>query len=194
MSLLLGSIGSLNQNCLKKLLAWGSVYNIGFIFLSVYFKESINNSFLLYILFYFTCFTMLILLVKKKQQYVIVDLSNKINSNKIDSIILTVVIMSFLGLPPLGGFLAKSVVVFNAISQARLLTLATLIFSVVISSIVYLRVLSMSFSNGKRSLKFLSGIYGDSLSKFVVAYLAVAISVVFLNVGSLVPTLENLLK
>ena len=193
MSILLGSMGSLNQSCLKKLLAWGSIYNMGFIFLSLYYKECINYSFLLYVIFYFTGFTVLILLVKKKQQNSIIDLSNKINSNKIESIILMIVIMSFLGLPPLGGFLAKSVVIFNALSQARLIVLVALIFSVIMSSVVYLRVLSMSFSNGKRSFKFFSGVYGVSVSKFIVVYITVTISVVFLNIGSLAPILEILI-
>nr|AER54491.1 NADH dehydrogenase subunit 2 [Cyanea capillata] len=154
LSLLVGSIGALNQTKIKKLLAYSGIINMGFIFLGL-----VTNSYsgleasLLYLIIYsisFLLFLLLIDIVDSKQNNII-GLSNIGNINLVILITLVLLILSIAGIPPFAGFFVKWVILEAAISHNFLLTSIISILCAVVAGVYYLRLVKISYFQEDKS-------------------------------------------
>jgi NADH-quinone oxidoreductase subunit N len=143
LSMLVGAFGGLYQTSLKKILAFSTILNIGYILMgiSIHTNAAINAS-LNYAIIYsisLVAFIICLILLKLPQNFDDLKSISKI------SICLTLIIFSIIGLPPFLGFFVKYNLFYQVINEREFLLITVSIISTIISSIYYLRIISNLF-------------------------------------------------
>ena len=150
-SMIIGSLATLQQKKIKRLLAYSSISHIGFIFIG--FNSNLLNSIpyiLLYIIIYIimniNLWTLYVNLdINNKPIKYLTDLSNIFSFNKLIAIIFTLNIFSLAGIPPLAGFFSKLFIFFSAIKTNNFHLIFIAIIISIISSFYYLKVIKIIF-------------------------------------------------
>jgi NADH-ubiquinone oxidoreductase chain 2 len=162
LSLFTGSIYGLIQNRLKRLIAYSSISNLGFLLLSVTIENLLGlESFYFYLIQYlFTSINFFLILLSIGYL-----LFNSLNINKCDlsspiqileqikglgqrrefiylSLSLTICLLSFGGIPPFVGFFAKLYVLIASLDYGLLTLTFVAIITSIISMSYYLRIIS----------------------------------------------------
>ena len=151
LSMFIGSLASLQQKKIKRLLAYSSISHVGFILIG--FTANLLESIpyiLLYIFIYIIMSinlwtSYLSLNINNKPIKYLTDLANLFNLNKILSFIIILNIFSMSGIPPLAGFFSK---LFLFISAIKAKYFGLIFFSILISilsSFYYLRMIKIIF-------------------------------------------------
>nr|QZR91902.1 NADH dehydrogenase subunit 2 [Mileewa rufivena] len=157
LSLIIGSCFSLNQNSIRKLLAYSSIYNMAYM-LSVI---NMNYIWTMYLLTYSTILCMLIYMINKLKinyinQFSINEFSILIKSN------LWMTMLSLGGMPPLMGFFPKLMIFQILIMKKMFILLTMMILTSLMVMFFYMRMVFMSFINYsmlmKQNLKYLSNL------------------------------------
>lgn len=151
-SILIGSLNIVNQNSIKKIIAWSSVSNLGLIILC--FSENpvkTNFSFFIFSSIYFFTLLILVIFLIIKNKNLIVEFINIFVKKSFISIIILIVFLSFLGLPPLAGFFSKILVFLSLLSSSSLYLSVVLISITLISAFAYLRIINLSINNTKKN-------------------------------------------
>ena len=151
LSMLIGSLGALQQKKIKRLLAYSSISHVGFILIG-FTSNLMNNipNILLYIIIYIIMninlwISYLSLKINHKPVKYLTDLSNLFLNNKLLSIIMILNVFSLAGIPPLAGFFSKLFIFFTAIKASYFsLVFFALIISI-ISSFYYLKLIKIIF-------------------------------------------------
>ena len=150
-SMLLGAFSAIGQSNLKRLLAYSSISHMGFALMGV-----INGSFdgirslSLYLLIYLVMSLALfisIIALKTNDEHIenIDDISGLSKVNPIMALVISILLFSLAGIPPLAGFFAKFYVLYAAI-DTRLYYLAIFgVLSSVISAFYYLRIIKVMY-------------------------------------------------
>lgn len=146
LSMFIGSLASLQQRKIKRLLAYSSISHVGFILIG--FTSNLYNNIsyiLLYIIIYvimsINLWTSYISLnINKKPTKYLTDLAGIYKVNKLLSIIFILNIFSLAGIPPLGGFFSKLFIFFSAIKANYLSIVFFAIVISIISSFYYLKI------------------------------------------------------
>lgn len=170
-SIILGSIGGLFQKKDNLLLAYSSILNLGFIFLSlslIFYNYRFNNNldnlwiniqyFFIYFINLLGLFSALFLF--NRSSYVF-KFRNFLKY-PFFFLSLLILIFSFIGLPPFSGFFAKFFLFFTFFTNSNLLTIISISFLIVftlISSFIYFKFLFSSTTYSDTSIV-------DSNSKF----------------------------
>ena len=169
LSLIIGTVLGLNQSRIKRLLAYSTVSHIGFILLALAINsiESIQG-FIFYIMQYSISnvnifmilisigYTLYIYVNNNKEYKSLLDKNNSpiqlINQikgyffiNPILAISLTIVIYSFVGIPPLTGFFGKQMVLSSALDKGYIFLALVAILTSVISAVYYLNIIKELF-------------------------------------------------
>lgn len=183
-SMVLGAFAAIGQTNIKRLMAYSSIGHMGYALVGVAAgnQEGISGV-LLYLLIYsvmslgaFAC----ILAMRVKDGGAVEgidDLAGLSRTNPVMALVLTLLMFSLAGIPPLAGFFAKYFV-FMAAIKANLLTLAILgVLASVVGAYYYLRIVKvMWFDDVKREFTRPAGelklIYGLS-GLFVIGYLLI---------------------
>ena len=168
LSLIIGTVLGLSQNRIKRLFAYSTISQIGFILLalSIDSVESIQ-AFLFYLMQYslsnLNAFIILIsigycyyLKINENKQYELLDQNNSpiqltkqikglFYLNPVLALSLTITIFSFLGIPPLIGFFAKQMVLSAALDSGYFFLTIIAILTSVISAVYYLNIIREIF-------------------------------------------------
>nr|WOE91053.1 NADH dehydrogenase subunit 2 [Acromitus sp. 2 MKL-2023] len=154
LSLVVGCIGAINQSHLKRLLGYSSILGIGFVLLGF----SLNTfkgyeSGLIYLVLYLTTFCAIILMFWSfnKQNVLIIELCNILINNKTIGLIFVLCILSMAGIPPLGGFFAKWLVLSASINEDLILICVLSILCAMIAGVYYLRLVKTIYFEQSRS-------------------------------------------
>lgn len=149
LSLIIGAIGALKQENLKRLLAYSSIGHVGFMMLAIStFK--LDSSVISYLIIY-TSMTLpvfaIIMGIKNNGESIqnIKDLSGLSRSNPILAFMLAVFIFSLAGIPPFAGFFAKFYVFQSAIRDGLYITVTLAIVATVISAYYYLKIIKIMY-------------------------------------------------
>nr|ACJ67980.1 NADH dehydrogenase subunit 2 [Fundulus heteroclitus] len=136
-STLVGGWGGLNQNQLRKILAYSSIAHLGWMILVLQFFPSLT---LLTLLMYFVMTFSLFISFKVNNSTTINSLSMSWSKTPIISSMVPFILLSLGGLPPLSGFMPKWLILQELTKQslAPLATLAAL--SALLSLYFYLRI------------------------------------------------------
>jgi NADH-quinone oxidoreductase subunit N len=156
-SILIGTFGAIMQNNIKKLLAFSSIVNLGYIILIL---TTITNYSIIYALTYciiyfinLFSFFFIILITKKILGFqelnliYISQLSNIFKINPLFAFIISIIIFSIAGLPPFGGFYTKYFILLDLINTKSYLIVLFILLLSVISTFYYIRIIKIIFFN-----------------------------------------------
>lgn len=148
-SMLIGSLGTLQQKKIKRLLAYSSITHVGFILIGFVSNELFNISFIIfYILIYILTsinlwVSYISLNINTKPVKYLTDLSNLYQNNKLLSIIIIINIFSLAGIPPLAGFFSKFFIFLSAIKHNFFNLVFFSIIISILSSFYYLKIVKI---------------------------------------------------
>ncbi len=151
-SMFLGAVGAIGQTNIKRLLAYSSINNIGFVLIGLAAASAAGASaVLLYLSIYlvmtlgaFLC-ALALTDVDGRPVEQLADLGGLAGSRPWLSVALSIFMLSLAGLPPLFGFMAK-LAVFNAAVDSGLWLLAVLgVIASVVAAYYYLRIVKILF-------------------------------------------------
>ncbi len=154
-SIIIGTLGALNQTKLKRFLAYSSISHLGFIILGFGFlSKSGYESSLIYLYIYLIGSLIIFLLVYltnfSKSSYLI-ELSNNNINNKIYSLTWIIILLSIGAIPPLSGFISKWFIFNVALNESYILILIISILFSIISVGYYLRIVKILYFQKKSS-------------------------------------------
>ena len=109
-SMVFGTLGALNQNKIKRLIAYSGISHMGFILLgialfNIYGQEASFVYLLIYLFMIIATFS--IILISPMKNYLIIELSGVIKNNKTVGLTWAILLLSIGGIPPLAGFISK---------------------------------------------------------------------------------------
>ena len=150
-SMAIGSISALKQDNLKRLFAFSTIANIGYVMIGLASvnDEAVKASFLymfIYTLATLGIFSFIMILRREDRQLVTVsDISGISTSKPLLALSVAILLLSLAGIPPFGGFFAKLFIFTAAIEAGKLyLAIAGVIFSV-ISAYYYLKIIKTMY-------------------------------------------------
>tara|TARA_Y100000748_G_scaffold285291_1_gene267720 strand:+ start:363 stop:1565 length:1203 start_codon:yes stop_codon:yes gene_type:complete len=178
LSIIIGNVTAISQTNIKRMLAYSTIANIGFILLALstgYTTSLIAAMFytLTYVITTILAFGLLSqLLSNGKGIEEIADLSGLAKYNPLTAFLLLVIMLSYIGIPPFLGFHAKLLVI-QSLVQSDLIAMS--IFAVVmtvIGSYYYLRVIKVIyFDDYSGSISFSSNHMFSVALVFILIYL-----------------------
>ncbi len=185
-SMVLASFAAIGQNNLKRMIAYSAIGNVGFalVGLSAGTENGVEGV-IIYIAIYmvmtlgfFAC--LLALRTENGPVENISDLAGLAQTRPFVAAIMAVMMFSYIGLPPLGGFFAKWQVFLAAI-DAHLFVLAVIgVLASAVSAFYYLRIVKVMYFDEPK-LKF-AGVPGEL--NFTMAITGFLIVTYYLTVGS----------
>ena len=150
-SMAIGAFTALKQNNLKRLLAYSTIGNIGYILIGVVASSEFGIiSSILYITLYVVmslgAFAFIMSLRREEEQINNIDnLAGFSKSHPLIAIIISIILLSMAGIPPLGGFIGKFYIFLAAIESGyAYLAIIGVIFSV-ISAFYYLKIIKVMY-------------------------------------------------
>jgi NADH-quinone oxidoreductase subunit N len=153
LSIIIGTLGALYQDKIKKLLAYSAISHVGFLLIG-FSTYNIVGFFALffyiivYILISLNIFSIILSLRKLDNNLKFKKINEFISlfkSNKIIAINFCIILFSIAGLPPLAGFYSKLYIFISAIkAEIYLITIIAAILSV-IASMYYIRLIKLMF-------------------------------------------------
>jgi NADH-quinone oxidoreductase subunit N len=148
-SMALGSFAAIGQRNFKRLMAYSSIGHMGFALVGLASNSEAGvRGVIIYMLIYVAMtlgtFAFIIAMRRKEGQVeTIGDLAGLSNTNPVMATILTILLFSLAGIPPLAGFWAKWYVFLAAIN-AELYALAVIgVLSSVVAAFYYLRIIKI---------------------------------------------------
>lgn len=147
LSILIGSVGSLYQFKLKRLLAYSAIANMGYILLGFCSGSIIGCIASFYYLFIYIFMSInifsIIVVIRRYPSFLkiknLVEFVSLSHSNFVLSLLLIFCLLSLAGIPPLAGFFGKFLIFISLVNKGYyLLALYALLFSV-LTCIYYIR-------------------------------------------------------
>ena len=124
-SIILGALGGLYQKKIKRLIAYSSINNIGYILISFVYMDfySIYYIYIYYIIYLMNniIFFIILLSLSKKNKSIfyfidtLTDLKGLFLLNKPLTLLFSLTLFSLSGIPPLAGFFSKIIYIFACI-------------------------------------------------------------------------------
>nr|AJH66238.1 NADH dehydrogenase subunit 2 [Bombyx mori] len=159
-NLIIGSLGGLNQTSLRKLLAFSSINNLGWMIFSIMISE---NLWLFYFLIYSMMISMMISLFFLMNMYFM----NQLFINNMNFFIKLNLLINFLslgGLPPFMGFMPKWIIInFLLINKFYFLTFIFMMTSLIIIY-YYIRIIYSSFMFNYFKMKWVNLLMKNNMS------------------------------
>lgn len=180
-SMLVGALGALIQKNIKRMLAYSSIGHIGFALVGLVSGDAVGISGMLtYIILYLTMsvgtFAMLLLAPTKDDQ--LAHFSGLSNKHPIFAMMLTLLLLSMAGIPPLAGFFAKFYVLLPVMKQQLYFLAFVFIVASVISCFYYLQVIKIMYFDKASANKTTAKILNDRVL-WLIAVLMVVLNLTF---------------
>lgn len=157
LSILIGTFGALYQKTIKKLLAFSSIVNLGYIIIILTTLSSYSLLYCIgYIFIYLINLVSFFLIIfflqniygfKELSITYISQLSCLFKFKPALSILFAVFIFSIAGLPPFGGFFAKYFILTDLVANHFYLTTLVILLISVLSTFYYIRLIKILFFN-----------------------------------------------
>jgi len=171
-SMLLGGFAGLKQHNLKRLLAYSSIANIGYILVAVAVgtESSIEAAIIYLIIYMITIIGIFAILSLINQSEKFEDnfdiLSGLSKTNPVRAFSLSVLIFSVAGIPPMAGFMAKFFVFAEAVKEGFYVLSVIGVISSVVACFYYLKIIkTMYFDDAKYADITIKSTYG---TKFLI--------------------------
>lgn len=120
-SIVVGSIGAINQTSIKRMLAYSAIGHVGFMLLGLGMNtedsiQAVMTYYIIYVIMTLMTFTIIVSLGVEK----IVELRGLSRRNGVIGMTLGLGMMSIAGVPPLAGFMSKYLVIQSVIEEGRI--------------------------------------------------------------------------
>jgi NADH:ubiquinone oxidoreductase subunit 2 (subunit N) len=160
--LLIGSLASIYQIKLKRLLAYSSISNVGYILMALSCAqiEALTSSFLFFFVYIFTLSSIFAVILGLRYFHNEIKIKNIfeligiLNFNFSLALVLILSLFSLLGLPPLSGFLVKFYLFFSALGSEFFFFLYLSILGSIFSAVIYLRMIRLVLFNKYNNVFF----------------------------------------
>jgi NADH-quinone oxidoreductase subunit N len=183
-SVVIGSIGAIAQQNIKRLFAYSSVANVGFILLatSTLQKEIFPNILIYATIYSFISLGLLAFLnivlsannqesdLENRKIFSITALSGLSKTNPVIAFCLTIYLFSIAGIPPLAGFFAKFYAIKSIIIGGNIIIAIAVIGFTVISAFYYLRMIKIMYFDQPKNIIVLDDFVN---AKFVIVVFAI---------------------
>nr|YP_010154777.1 NADH dehydrogenase subunit 2 [Gryllodes sigillatus]QQX28012.1 NADH dehydrogenase subunit 2 [Gryllodes sigillatus] len=173
LSIIIGSIGGLNQTSTRKIMAYSSINHIGWMLMGLMMSE---NIWLIYFSIYsILSATILLMLNNLSSQH-----SNQIPfswNSPTGKFLISINLLSLGGLPPFLGFLPKWLIIQNSFYSQTSFTVLVMILCTLITLFYYIRLVMTSFLIDSPSLKWN---YSFKINNFMLISLLTSISLLTL--------------
>lgn len=154
LSIVIGTIGAMNQTKVKRLLAYSGISHMGFILLGItlILNNGLEASFIYLYIYTITMLSLFLLISNTKfNKNFIIELSGIGYINKALGLTWLILFSSLAGIPPLTGFLSKWFILNSLIDQDYIiLAILGILFSAIAAG-YYLRIVKISFFQKKSS-------------------------------------------
>lgn len=174
-SIIIGTLGALNQTKLKRLLAYSGVSHMGFIILGYTIQSNssltVGSIYLLIYMLITISFLVLIINNNKKNNFII-ELGALKFTNKVLSITIILIILSIAGVPPLSGFISKWYLIWCSIENQYIISSILIILFSAIGMGYYLRLIKTVYFQKKGSYFFWEDILTKNNSRNDLTYLS----------------------
>lgn len=137
LSIIVGAIGGLNQTSLRKLIAYSSIRNNGWILIAILIRDTI---WLIYFIVYIIITIVITISIYRYINYHINQLIS-INDSTIKKLLLLTNIISIRGLPPILGFIPKWLIIQSAITENEFILIGIIVIITLITVYYYLRII-----------------------------------------------------
>nr|NP_659377.1 NADH dehydrogenase subunit 2 [Tamandua tetradactyla]CAD13409.1 NADH dehydrogenase subunit 2 [Tamandua tetradactyla] len=156
LSIMIGGWGGLNQTQLRKIMAYSSIAHMGWMAAIIVFNPTLT---MLNLIMYLIMTTPMFMLLSYCSATTILSLSHMWNNTPLMTTLLTLVLMSMGGLPPLSGFLPKWMII-QEMTKNNLLMVPTLMAILALLNLffymrlIYSSSLTMFPSNNSTKMKW----------------------------------------
>lgn len=148
LSLIIGCVGAINQSKIKRLLAYSGIVGIGFILLGVSIGsyQGIEAG-AIYMAVYAVTFVSILILVSKSidEKPTLGELSSLLGSNLVILSTFGVMLLSVAGIPPLGGFFSKWLVLTSAVTTEFIFSSILSVLCAIIAGVYYIRLVKIGY-------------------------------------------------
>jgi NADH-quinone oxidoreductase subunit N len=151
LSMIFGAFGAIMQSSLKRLMAYSTILNVGYVLVAVCLNSPEGNeTAFIYMLIYaisaiafFAC--LVALFGNKSDVATFEDLKGIANQRKSLAGAISIIMFSMIGLPPLAGFFGKYLVFYNAILEGEVLLAVIGVLTSVVAAFYYLKVVKYMY-------------------------------------------------
>ncbi|MGI4776457.1 MAG: NADH-quinone oxidoreductase subunit N [Janthinobacterium lividum] len=152
LSMIIGAFGAIGQKSLKRLMAYSTILNTGYVLIGIALHNQAGEyAAQLYMIIYvigaigfFSC--LIALLGAKADDATFEDIKGIASSRKTIAAVISLIMFSMIGIPPLAGFFGKYYILYQAVLVKEFTLTGVGILSSVISAYYYLKVIrSMYF-------------------------------------------------
>ena len=178
LSIFIGAFGALHQTGIKRLLAYSTIGNVGFVLLALSTTSSLGlESSIIYITIYtISTLGVFAFVLSMEKENIILDkissFSGMSKSNPFYAFSFTILLLSLAGLPPLAGFFAKFYI-FKALVIGEMLWIAVIaILGSVISAYYYLKIVKTMYLDDSEDL---FTVESNNYIKYVLGTCAIAV-------------------
>lgn len=153
MSMIVGSLGAIMQTSLKRLMAYSSVLNIGYVLVGICLHTQGGKlAAFVYMLIYaitsigfFAC--LVALFGKHADEATFDDLRGIASTRKALAAVIAMFMFSFIGMPPFAGFFGKYYLFLNAVEEGEIILAIIGVITSVIAAFYYLKVIKFMYFN-----------------------------------------------
>lgn len=142
LSILIGSLGGLNQTSLRKLIAFSSINHLGWIIAGIINRE---NLWIVYFIFYSFLSFAIIFIFNNFKLFNINQIFGLFNRNSVIKFLIFLSLLSLGGLPPFIGFLPKWLIIESLINLNIFFLLTLIVVFTLITLFFYLRICYAAF-------------------------------------------------
>ena len=172
LSVIVGSIGALNQTKFKRLVAYSAIGHTGFILLGIATGslDSLQASLLYIVIYIIMSFNLFAFALSTFNDFGEANFLSQISgisrSNPLLAITMSLCLLSIAGIPPLAGFFSKYLVLLSLVSNDFIILASIAVIASVVGAFYYLRIIKIAYFKDSSDFHYknLSDVFCSSVS------------------------------
>lgn len=156
LSIIVGSLGAINQTKIKRILAYSAIAHMGWVLLGIgigtqWGLEASVVYLILYMLVGLVSFGAVLNIYQPRGNNYVIELSGLARRSPVIAFTLSMALLSTAGIPPLAGFYSKYTVIIGMLEEGWLIASILAIVSSVVGAFYYVRIIQLMYFNDSPS-------------------------------------------
>jgi NADH-quinone oxidoreductase subunit N len=151
LSMIIGALGAIRQESLKRLMGYSTILNVGYVLIGVtlhgpegdYAAQIYMMIYTVGVIGFFAC--LIALLGSKAEDATFRDIQGIASNRKTIAAVATIIMFSMIGLPPFAGFFGKYYLFYQAVAAKEFVLVFLGIASSVVASFYYLKIIKTMY-------------------------------------------------